>query len=197
MNHTLEASHLPDWRHAQIDKVASNLVGLDYEKEAVQALQAEGWDIVCADAQDFNIRDRYPDGFDVVIASEVIEHLVNPGGFLCSIRKHLAPGGKVLITTPHAYGFGFSLEVLIWGSEHMNDDHTATYSQKNMECLLRKCGFRVAEFHWLIQDSSQMVMHSSLSSKIVAKLFFWVQCMAAGLVRSQFSKEMIVVAQSV
>lgn len=194
VNHSLEAARLPDWRHKQISLVASRVVGLDYEREAVEALNREGWNIVAADAQQFDIRDQYPDGFDVIVASEVIEHLVNPGGFLTSLSKHLAKGGQIIITTPHAYGFGFFLEVLAWGQEHINDDHTMTFSKKNMDWLLKKCGLRAAEFHWLIQDTSKFpAVHATKSARFVAKIFFWLQCVAATF-RPGFSKEMIVVA---
>lgn len=195
VNHTLEATRRPDWRHAQLKQVASGLTGLDYEKEIVAELVKDGWNVVAADCQDFDIRDRNPEGFDLIIASEVIEHLVNPGGFLKCAAMHLAPGGRVLITTPNAYGFGFFLETLVWNEERVNDDHTLTFSRKNMAWLMRKCGLRVAEFHWLIQDSSILTgVHNTAGAKFVAKIFFWLQCIAA-TIRPGFSKEMIVLAE--
>lgn len=197
VNHNFEATRLPDWRHKQISQVSASLVGLDYEKGVVEELNREGWNIVAADAQDFDIRDRFPDGFDVIVASEIIEHLVNPGGFLKSLARHLAPGGKVVITTPHAYGFAFFLEVLMWGEEHINDDHTMTFSRKNITRLFRKSGLVVDEFHWLIQDTSKMLaIHATVMSRLVAKLFFVLQCIAA-FVRPAYSKEMIVVGRAV
>lgn len=194
INHTLEATALPDWRHAEIRKVAAELTGLDYVEDAVRALNAQGWNIVCADAQDFDLRDRHPQGFDVVVASEIIEHLPSPGAFLRCIARHLAPGGVLVLTTPHAYGFGFFLEVLLFGQEQINDDHTMTFSRKNMEWLMTKCGLRVREFHWLIQDSTRL--HRQPLKRLAAKPFFWLQCIAA-TVRPYFSKEMIVVAEAV
>ena len=182
VNHNYEATRLPDWRHRQISRVAASVVGLDYERDVVERLNREGWSIVAADAQDFDIRAQYPDGFDVIVASEIIEHLVNPGGFLTSLSRHLAPGGEIVITTPHAYGFGFFLEVLVWGEEHINDDHTMTFSRKNLIWLLKKCGLGVEEFHWLIQDTSRLPgLHPSLSAKALAKIFFWLQCVAAAM----------------
>ena len=190
VNHTLAAAHASDWRHGQISKVAQSVVGLDYEKDAVDQLNREGWTVVCADAQNFDLRARFPDGFEVIVASEIIEHLVNPGGFLSSLARHLAPGGQIIVSTPHAYGFAFFLEVLIWGEEKINDDHTLTFSRKNIEWLARKSGVVVREFHWLIQDTS--TMHQTTCKRLLAKPFFWMQCLMATL-RPAFSKEMIVV----
>lgn len=194
VNHTLEAARLPDWRHAQISRIAKSVVGVDYAREAVEVLKKDGWNIFAADAQDFDLTEQFPEGFDVVVASELIEHLVSPGAFICCVRKHLAPGGIAIITTPHAGGFAFFLETLIFGEERINDDHTICFSGKQMRWFLKKCGMKVREFHWLIQDSSTMAMHTTAGSRIAAKVFFWLQCIAA-TIRPYFSKEMIVVAE--
>ena len=191
VNHTLEAALRPDWRHAQLSKVATSVVGLDYEKEAVRELCARGWNIIAADAQNFDIRDKYPEGFDVVVASELIEHLPNPGSFLSCAKNHLAPGGVILVTTPHAYGFAFFLEILIWGEERINDDHTMTFSRKNLLQLLHRCGLKELEFHWLIQDST--AMHQGWATRCAAKIFFLLQ-VGASSIRAGFSKEVILLA---
>ncbi|MCU0426240.1 MAG: class I SAM-dependent methyltransferase [Candidatus Kapabacteria bacterium] len=42
--------------------------------------------------------------FDLVIASEVIEHVERPGEFLLFLRSKLKPKGAILLTTPNGYG---------------------------------------------------------------------------------------------
>lgn len=42
--------------------------------------------------------------FDLVIASEVIEHVEAPAAFLAGVRARLTPGGRVLLTVPNGYG---------------------------------------------------------------------------------------------
>jgi len=42
-----------------------------------------------------------PASFDVVIASEVLEHLVNPDVLLDGVKRVLAPGGVLICTTPN------------------------------------------------------------------------------------------------
>lgn len=39
--------------------------------------------------------------FDLIIASEIIEHVVNPEGFVNELFRTLKPGGKLLISTPY------------------------------------------------------------------------------------------------
>jgi SAM-dependent methyltransferase len=48
----------------------------------------------------------FPDGaFDVVVALEVIEHLIDPDAFLDEIVRVLAPGGAVILSTPRLDSF--------------------------------------------------------------------------------------------
>ncbi len=42
--------------------------------------------------------------FDLVIASEVIEHVEDPHAFLVALRTHLAPGGRMILTLPNGLG---------------------------------------------------------------------------------------------
>ena len=54
-------------------------------------------------------------GCDVIIVSEVLEHLTFPqiSLLLAEIRQRLRPGGKLLLTVPNGYGW-FELESYLW-----------------------------------------------------------------------------------
>ncbi|HEV3470237.1 MAG TPA: methyltransferase domain-containing protein [Pyrinomonadaceae bacterium] len=43
--------------------------------------------------------------FDLVIACEVIEHVAHPGDLLAHLKRFLAPGGRLLLTTPNGSYF--------------------------------------------------------------------------------------------
>jgi 2-polyprenyl-3-methyl-5-hydroxy-6-metoxy-1,4-benzoquinol methylase len=42
--------------------------------------------------------------YDVIVASEVMEHVLDPDALLDNVVRHLEPGGLVIITTPNGYG---------------------------------------------------------------------------------------------
>lgn len=47
-----------------------------------------------------NISETHKEKYDVVVATEVIEHVVDPNAFVENILKVLKPGGKLILTTP-------------------------------------------------------------------------------------------------
>lgn len=58
---------------------------------------------------DLDIRDAFltaatdlGEPFDLILATEVVEHVTDPLGFLTALRSHLWPGGSVVLTTPAA-----------------------------------------------------------------------------------------------
>jgi SAM-dependent methyltransferase len=47
---------------------------------------------------------RSGEQFDLIIASEVIEHVESPAAFLRDLAARLAPRGRILLTLPNGYG---------------------------------------------------------------------------------------------
>jgi 2-polyprenyl-3-methyl-5-hydroxy-6-metoxy-1,4-benzoquinol methylase len=71
---------------------------------------------------------RDPDGFDCVLAGEVIEHVAFPEKLIASIRDNLKSGGICVLTTPNGADYSSTLP---------------TYKQvTNLEELIPK------QFHW-------------------------------------------------
>jgi SAM-dependent methyltransferase len=78
--------------------------------------------------------------FDVVWSSEVIEHVADTARWLSEVRRVLAPGGRLLLTTP-SHG---RLRLLIGGVERYSDpvgDHLHLYTARSLRELLRDFGF--------------------------------------------------------
>ncbi len=78
---------------------AVEIHGVDGQPEAVQRAQRVGIRAVQVDL------DREPlpypcNYFDLALASEVLEHVYDPGGLLAEAHRVLVPGGHFIVTTP-------------------------------------------------------------------------------------------------
>ena len=87
------------WVHGHLVRHAKSVLGIDILPEDVEELQRHGYNMVCADAMSDDLGQK----FDVIVAGEVIEHVVNPGQLLTNMRRHLKEDGVLVLTTPHAF----------------------------------------------------------------------------------------------
>lgn len=89
--------------------------------------------------------------FDVVISTEVVEHLYAPRALPRFAAKILKPGGCLVVTTPyHGYLKNLVLSLLNkWDGHHdpmWDGGHIKFWSRKTLSRLLSENGFEVLEF---------------------------------------------------
>lgn len=136
VNHDLGLRGRADWLHGEIVRVASRVVGVDIIPGAVESLRAEGYEVVCADVQEMHLGEA----FDVIVGGELIEHIENPGRFLNNMRSHLAPGGRLILTTPNPFYLLEQLQILLFGRLHLfNAEHVMWYCPYTMSVLAARC----------------------------------------------------------
>ncbi len=133
-----------DWMHAQIAAVAARAVGVDVDSAGVEAVQARGYDIRLGDAQELGFDEQ----FEVVFAGELIEHLANCGAFLEAARRHIAPGGKLIVTTPNAFCFT-NFVYRLGFKARIHHEHTCWFCEDTLAALLVRCGYRVLQTKYL------------------------------------------------
>jgi SAM-dependent methyltransferase len=78
--------------------------------------------------------------FTLVWASEVIEHVADTARWLSEVRRVLAPGARLMITTP-SHG---RLRLLLGGIERFSEplgDHLHLYTRRSLARLLDEFGF--------------------------------------------------------
>jgi 2-polyprenyl-3-methyl-5-hydroxy-6-metoxy-1,4-benzoquinol methylase len=77
--------------------------GIEYSETAVIATQAAGLQVENKSLQD--LRDDYADQFDAICSFQVLEHVVDPLGFLQDALALLKPGGRLLLAVPNQHSF--------------------------------------------------------------------------------------------
>ena len=125
---------------AELAGAGAEVVGIEVAEAAVARARARHPDL------DFRVAPvdgplPLPDGsFDLVWASEVIEHIADTARWLSEVRRVLAPGGRLLITTP-SHG---RLRLAVGGIERFSEplgDHLHLYSRRSLRTLLNEFGF--------------------------------------------------------
>lgn len=132
------------WLHSKISAVAASCLGVDLDGETIQRLKRDHGvtNIVEGDAERLN---EYVDRqFEVIVAGEIIEHLNNPGLFLASAKRVLAPGGTLVITTTNAFCFRRMIRIP-FGVESVHPDHTYYFSHSTLRSLTSRFGYALTD----------------------------------------------------
>jgi len=90
----------------------------------------------------FNPNIYEPDFFDYVTMNQVIEHVTDPLKTLHGVANILKTGGKTVITTPNAQGWGAKVFANLWINWHA-PYHLQFFSKKSMQIAAKKNGFHV------------------------------------------------------
>lgn len=136
--------------HLELQKIAGDLWGLDYDQQGIDVLEARGVkNLYQADLEKLDELDLN-ETFDVIVAGEMIEHLSNPGLFLRGIKRFMNPDTTLLITTINAY-CGMRLAVYALAgrggrAEPVHPDHVSYYSFSTLQHLLSREELAVKNF---------------------------------------------------
>lgn len=140
--HAVEREATGTWLHKHLCRSAARCVGLDCNGPAVAELNRRGYRVLCGDAMTMDIGER----FDVVTAGEIIEHVENAGMLIRNLRRHLNPGGSLVITTPHVF-FGMHVLEYLFSNPYArwNPEHVSWYCSFTLANLLQRCGMEVVQ----------------------------------------------------
>jgi len=132
------------WRHGRIARAASYCLGLDILAPLVEELRGRGFNVRCVDAtSDADLGER----FEIVFAGDVIEHVDNAVALLRFSGRHLAPGGRLYVTTPNPFSRKFFRQFRREGVMVTNLDHVAWISPTMALELGRRAGVRLEAYH--------------------------------------------------
>lgn len=146
VNHNITNTQIDGWLHGEIKKVARTLIGIDYLKDEVCALNQGGYSVVCAD-----ITKPLPlkNSFDVIVVGNLIEHLSNFEGFWENARTHLRKNGVVLISTPNPFYIEQYFFTAFKNHIIINEEHTCWIDPIALDQLARRFDFSTVEVYWV------------------------------------------------
>lgn len=104
--------------------------------------------------------------YDIIFASDVIEHTYSPVNFLLNISKSLKEGGKMVITTPNALYWRQFIRTSEF-HEHMQTFNTENF--KNLAKLLKLEIIELASFQTISNKNNLIRRISNFISVLFAK----------------------------
>src|SRR6266516_2297315 len=111
--------------------------GSEVSRTAAEHIRKEGLKVFCGELSEAHYSSGY---FDVVVATELLEHVDDPESMVSEIVRILRPGGLFWATTPHVDGVSSRLLGLDWTT--VSSDHLHLFSKKGLTGLLKSAGFR-------------------------------------------------------
>jgi SAM-dependent methyltransferase len=185
------------WLHADLQRAASELVGIDYDADGVALANELGYKAYQADCQDReDIRALGLEPAEVVVAGELIEHLDRPGAFLDAVKLLVAPSGILVITTPNGLSLTNFLASLV-GRELVNPDHVSWASVQTSRTLLMRHGWDLRDVLFYRFPSVGDSSDSGRVSRAQVAIFTAYQALARPVfrVRPWLADGLILVAQ--
>lgn len=133
--------HYPGWLHGAIRRTYPDAWGLELDAGKVAEMSRSGFtNVVVGSADDFDLDQT----FDTILAGEVIEHVNDPAGLLQSARQHLSREGRLVISTPYAFGLPHILYAwLKFPKTCSNGEHVTWFCPTTLSELANRHGFTV------------------------------------------------------
>ena len=117
---------------------------------------------------DFMKDDESHGQFDIILAFEVLEHLLAPGAFFRRVGEKLRPGGLLLVSTPNAASL--EVQLLADSSTTIDVEHISLLTPAALHALAAKHGMVVLEIDTPGQMDCDLIKACSLHSPLASAL---------------------------
>ena len=130
----------------ELKKQGNTVIGVDFSKEEVQEAKGRLDEVILADVTD--MKDEIKDKFDVIIFSDVLEHLINPPQILQEFKKHLADAGEIIVSLPNIASWTTRFRLLFGYFDYrdygiMDETHLRFYTLYSAKSLVETSGYEI------------------------------------------------------
>ena len=119
--------------------------GIEPSQAAAELAQSRGVHVLAPTLDEFNTGDSK---FDVIVAIDVVEHIVDPLPFFHSIRELLAPSGIFLILTGDTDSLAWQMQSSFYWYCSL-PEHVSFYSRRTLDWIGSQLGLAGVEYQQL------------------------------------------------
>jgi SAM-dependent methyltransferase len=120
------------------------VIGADLSPVAIEKLRAKGFEGMVCDISDEEL--PWSGGsFDLIFASEVLEHVANTEAFMTEVSRLLRPGGTLVLSTPNSAFWAYRLLGLLGqtASEYQHPGHIRFFSRRSLAAAVECAGLTI------------------------------------------------------
>ena len=150
---------------------AWELVGIDFDKNAVDQCVEAGFEAHVARMEDFG-GDQDAETYDGIIMLQLIEHVEDPSEVAASAFRLLKPGGCFIVETPNLAGLDHALFRGRWWGHYHFPRHWHLFSSDSIRRMFEDKGFEVEKCEYLISTSAWTIsLHNMFYDKAMPDWF--------------------------
>lgn len=157
---------------SKLIKKGNDVYGIEINREVIEISKQKGIKVITQDIEcQFGFENNF---FDVVVAAELIEHILDTDFFIEEIKRVLKPDGILVLTTPNIASLGRRLFLLFGRNPYFEASlgypleahagHIRFFTKDLLYGFLKHKGFEILEF-------TSDVINFDSSGKIASKLF--------------------------
>lgn len=191
----LDVGCIPEMTKLFTDNLNCSTVGINISKNVIGESKYKKIKFIVKDFNKYKTNKK----FDMIILGEFIEHVFDVDKFMIKIKKHLKPGGYLLISAPNLASLFNRISILLgWQPYSMNpsrslllnpmtkydfyNGHISLFTYSALIKFLKKNGFKI------IKTRGTYVGHKN--ERIARKLLRKLICK-----KTSFAEDIIVLAQ--
>lgn len=149
----IKLKRAPFLLHSKVQRVAKEIFGIDIDAEAINLYISRlgKQNLFVGDVENLG-RVDINRKFDIILFTDLMEHLSNPGLALEGIKRFMDAKSEVIISVPHSFGLPNFIRYS-FGKFKEGKQHVATYNSANINSLLKRHGFKIIEVYTAFEKS--------------------------------------------
>jgi 2-polyprenyl-3-methyl-5-hydroxy-6-metoxy-1,4-benzoquinol methylase len=123
------------------------VTGLEFDADAAAAARRFCTEVLVGDIESMDLPFE-PASFDLIMCGDIVEHLRDPGATLARLRPFLAPGGRLVISTPNVANWAVRLSLLFGRFRYtdrglLDRTHTHLFTRATLSDTVAEAGYTV------------------------------------------------------
>lgn len=206
---------------AEAKKKNNKVYALDISEENIKIVKAIAEEAYVCDIEKVTVLPFKKKKFDVIILSDILEHLLNPEKALVLMKQYLKDGGFLVASIPNVANWTVRIP-FIFGSFNYKEDgivvwpHYRFFTNHSIKKMFKKCGYTIINVDyttsiinvcydyfkriWGRKENTSLRLSFSnkpapLFKKIIRKIIEWGDYKITGLWKGLFAFQYIIIAK--